>query len=277
LKLSTWTYCAITNGTISDWNDKAITEDNGGSVTGGISETLDFYFRSDGSGTSYLFTNKLNHACNKPWKGKYAKDPYQDLGKGRDASWTFGVNQTWPGPGSSGDPNSRFHGESGNPGVIGGIQADPFGTGYAEGAWAQAAGVAQASLLDSSGKKFVSPTNAKAVANALKKVGTIDYGQGSDGNPLGSTTPWCQLYIPPSEFTNTPKGTYPIVGVSYWLFYGNNNGVHLADKKKLISFIASTSANTLLGPLEYTPLSKKIHTAVLTALNGSGSQAACLQ
>lgn len=277
LKLSTWTYCAISNGTISDWNDKAITADNGGSVTGGVSETLHYYFRSDGSGTSYLFTNKLNHACNKPWKGKYNKDPYQDLSKGRDASWTFGVNQTWPGPGSSGDPNSRFFGESGNPGVIGGIQGDPFGTGYAEGAWAAAAGVSQASVLDGPGHHFVSPTNANAVAKALKNVKTIDFGQGSDGNPLGSSTPWCQLYIPPTEFTKTPSGAYPIVGVSYWLFYGQNNGVHVADKKKLIQFIASTQANALLGPLEYTPLSKKIHTAVLAALNGSGSQAACLQ
>lgn len=277
LRLSTWTYCAISNGTISDWNDPAITADNGGSVTGGYSETLHYYFRSDSSGTSYLFTNKLNHACNKSWKGKYAKDPYENLGKGRDASWTWGVNSTWPGPGSSGDPNARFFGESGNPGVIGAIQADSWGTGYAEGAWAYAAGVAQAALLDSSGKHFVSPTNAKAVAKALSKVGKIDYGQGSDGNPLGSTTPWCQLYIPPAEFVNPPKNTYPIVGVSYWLFYGQNNGVHVSDKKTLIKFIASTQANSLLGPLEYTPLSKRVHTAIVTALNGYGSHAACLQ
>ena len=34
LQLSTWTYCAISNGTISNWNDPAITADNGGkSVT----------------------------------------------------------------------------------------------------------------------------------------------------------------------------------------------------------------------------------------------------
>jgi len=277
LRLSTWTYCAISNGVINDWNDDAITADNGTSVTGGVSETIHYYFRSDNSGTTYLFTNFLNHACNKTWKKKYRRDPYQDLSKGRDASWSFGVNQAWPGPGSSGDPNSRFFGESGNPGVIGGIQADPFGTGYAEGAWAAAAGIAQASLLDSSGSHFVSPTNSKAVAKALSKVTTIAYGQGSDGNPLGSSTPWCQLYIPPTEFVKTPKKSYPIVGLSYWLFYGQNNGVHVSDKKKLIAYIASTEADALLGPLEYSPLSKKIHTAVLNALNGSGSHTACLQ
>src|SRR5579871_519936 len=60
IKLSTWTYCAIVNGTISDWNDGAITQDNGGSVTGGSSQTITFFFRSDSSGTSFLFTNHLN-------------------------------------------------------------------------------------------------------------------------------------------------------------------------------------------------------------------------
>ncbi|HET6275058.1 MAG TPA: substrate-binding domain-containing protein [Candidatus Cybelea sp.] len=276
LQLSTWTYCAIANGTISNWNDAAITADNGGSVTGGTGDTLNFYFRSDGSGTSYLTTNKLNTVCNQKWRAPYNKDPYQNLGKNRNAAWTFGVNQTWPGPGSSGDPNSRFHGESGNPGVITAIQADPFGTGYAEGAWAAAAGVAQACLLDTANAKFVCPTNKAAVARALSKANSIDYGIGSDGNPLGSSTPWCQLYIPPTEFVNPAAGDYPIVGLSYWLFYGNNNGIHLTEKKALITYETSSAASGLLGALEYTPLSAKIRTAVKNALNGVGNPS-CLQ
>ena len=40
IKLSTWTYCAIANGTVTNWNDAAITADNAGhSVTGGAIET----------------------------------------------------------------------------------------------------------------------------------------------------------------------------------------------------------------------------------------------
>lgn len=284
IQLSTWTYCAITNGTVGDWNDAAITADNGGtSVTGGASQTIHFYFRSDGSGTSYLFTNKINTACNRTWKGKYAKDPYQDSGKGRDASWTYGVNQTWPGPGSPGHPNSNFIGESGNPGVVAGIQADEWGTGYAEGAWVAAAPAGgfgtleQSSLLDTSSTTFVNPTNKTAVANALKNAHTITYGMGSDGLSLGSSTPWCQLYIDPSQFVNPPKAAYPIVGLSYWLFYGKNNSVHVTDKKKLIRFVASTTANGLLGPLEYTPLVTSVHAAIKTALNGTASHPACLK
>ncbi len=79
IKLSTWTYCAIANGTISNWNDPAITADNGGhSITGGISESITFFFRSDSSGTSYLFTNKLaTTACNQTCNAPYNTAPYR--------------------------------------------------------------------------------------------------------------------------------------------------------------------------------------------------------
>jgi ABC-type phosphate transport system substrate-binding protein len=286
MQLSTWTYCAIANGTIDDWNDPAITADNGGtSVTGGTSETLDFYFRSDGSGTSYLFTNKLNTACNGSWPAPYNKAPYQQAGKGRTAAWTFGVNQNWPGPGSSGDPNARFIGESGNPGVVAAIQTNEWGTGYAEGAWVASTGpgtygtLEQSSLLDTSNSTFVNPTIKSSYATALKNLtaGDITPGEGSDGITLGSSTPWCQLYINPSHFVKPPKGAYPILGLSYWLFYGNNNGVHVPDKKTLIKYIASTGPNSILANLEYTPLNTAIHSAILKAFRGTSSQAACLK
>ena len=286
IKLSTWTYCAIANGTISNWNDPAITADNGKSVTGGNDQTITFYFRSDKSGTSYLFTYHLNVACNATFGPPYNAPPY--AGPSRSAAWTFGYNQLWPGPGSSGDPNPNFIGESGNPGVLAAVQSTKFSTGYLEGAWAKSANpkVAQAELQNGmKGKKpiFVAATNAAAVKKALAGVtaANITYGGGSDGNPLGSTTPWCQLYVDPSNFANPPKGAYPIVGFSYWLFYGQNNGIHVSDKQTLVNFVTSAAANKLVGKLEYTPLSNSIHTAILNALNGtgtgSGSGHPCLQ
>ncbi len=283
IKLSTWTYCAIANGTIDDWNDAAITADNGTSVTGGTDETITFFFRSDSSGTSYLFTNHLNTACNVTFKAPYNAPPYGYAS--RSAAWPYGVNSVWPGPGSSGHPNPNFIGESGNPGVLAAVQSTPYATGYLEGAWAASANpkVGQAMLQNgyknSKGAIFVSPTNKAAVKKALAKVtaANITYGGGSDGNPLGSTTPWCQLYVDPSNFVTPPEKTYPIVGFSYWLFYGNNNGIHVSDKTTLIKFVTSATADKLVTKLEYAPLSNSIHTAVLNALNGSSSQAACLQ
>jgi hypothetical protein len=101
---------------------------------------------------------------------------------------------------------------------------------------------------------------------------------GSDGVALASSTPNCQLYIPPSVFvTPTNAKAYPIVGLSYWLFYGENQGVHTADKTTLIKFIASTAANSVLGHYEYTPLVTGVHSQILKALNGHGKVAACLQ
>ncbi len=281
IKLSTWTYCAISNGTIGNWNDAAITKDNGGSVTGGASQPITFYYRSDKSGTSYLFTNHLEGACNRTFPAPYNKAPYGTAS--RSAAWSFGVNQLWPGPNGKQASGSTFVGASGNPGVVAGIQGTPFGTGYAEGAWAAAASapkVAQSMLQDSAySSAFVSPTNTGSVAAALAKVvaGNITYGGGSDGNPLGGTTPYCQLYLNPNLWQLPPKGAYPVVGVSYLLFYGNNQGVHVTDKVKLVKFMVSKSATTIIKGLEYAPTSASIHTAVLTALNGGKGHSACLK
>lgn len=284
IKLSAWTYCAIVNGTVHDWNDGAITADNGQSVTGGVSQTITFYFRSDSSGTTFLFTNHLNTACNVTFKSPYNKPPYGS--SSRSAAWTFGVNSLWPGPGSSSDPNPNFIGESGNPGVLASIQGTAFSTGYVEGAYAKSANppVSQALLQNgfSNGHPiFTDPTNKKQVKGALKKVTSraITYGEGSDGVPLGTSAPWCVLYIDPKNFVSPPSGTYPVVGVSYLLFYGQNNGFHTSDKKALINWlVTSTQANSIINKLEYIPMPLSIHTAELNALNGNGgSQPACLQ
>jgi phosphate transport system substrate-binding protein len=285
VQLSTWSACAIANGTISDWNDAALTTDNKGkSLTGGVSQTITFFFRSDSSGTSFLYTNWLNTACNQTFGPPYNKYPYG--GPSRSAAWPFGVNSTWPGPGSSSDPNPNFIGESGNPGVLAAIQSTPHSTGYLEGAWAKSANpkVGQA-LIQSGAKKngkaiFADPTNKKAVKAALGNLnaGSITYGEGSDGQPLGTSAPWCILYIDPSNFVNAPKKAYPIVGVSYLLFYGINNGQHLSDKQSLIQFLLSSQADTLINKLEYVPLPNSIHNAVNNALQGQGSsQPSCLQ
>lgn len=280
--LSRWTYCAIANGTIGNWNDGAITADNGGSVTGGKSEPITFYYRSDGSGTSYLFTYHLNAACNGSFPSQYLSPPYGS--PSRSAAWTHGFNQTWPGPTGMQASGSDFIGASGNPGVLAAIQGASFATGYIEGAWAASSGnprVLQADLQDDAGTTFVDPTNAAKVTLALKAVtaANISYGMGSDGNSLGSKHPYCQLYIDPSHwnYPNQKTGAYPIAGISYLLFYGQNNGIHVADKTTLIKYIASSAANSIVKSLEYAPLNNGIHKAIIKALNGTSSHKACLQ
>ncbi|HEX3369508.1 MAG TPA: substrate-binding domain-containing protein, partial [Candidatus Cybelea sp.] len=291
LKLSTWTYCAIANGTIGFWDDAAITKDNGGSAVAGH-QPITFYYRSDGSGTTFLFENKLNDSlkgCNEPWKGKYAKAPYQ--GGGRSAAWTFApVNLNslaWTGPTGAQSSGSTFIGASGNPGIISGIQSgtgSPYATGYAEGAWANAAtapALGQAALL--SGTTFVSPTNPNAVAEGLAKAAAskIQYGMGSDGVSLGSSTPNCQLYIPPSVFVNPPTVAYPIIGLSYFMFYGKDQmrsgSNHFSDLKGLIQYLDSTAWNNALPNLEYSPLPASTQAKIQKALTGTHAIPACLK
>jgi ABC-type phosphate transport system substrate-binding protein len=283
IKFSTWSYCAISNGTISNWNDPALTADNGGtSLTGGVSEPITFYFRSDSAGISFAITNRLNTACNVSWKKPYNKAPYQS--SGHSAAWTYGVNNTWPGPGSSGHPNANFIGEVGSSGIVAAVQSTAFSTGYVEGSAAKQASPALGQALLQNGTKngaaiFVDPTNKTALVNAFKKVvaSSIQYGGGSDGIPLGTSRPECVLYIDSSNFVSPPAKTYPIVLLSYLLFYGNNNGVHVPDKKTLIKYLYSNPANTIINGFENTPLALSVRTAALKALNGSGSVQPCLK
>lgn len=295
LKLSTWTYCAIANGTIGYWDDAAITADNGGTAVA-THTPIYFYYRSDGSGTTYLFENKLNNSakgCNQTWHGAYAKAPY--AGSGRNAAWTFAPvslsTLAWTGPTGTQTSGSVFVGASGNPGILQCIQGGtcgtagyPYGTGYAEGAWAAAASspsVSQAALL--SGSTFVSPTNPSGVAKGLAKVtaSKIIFGEGADGVTLGSSTPNCQLYVPPSVFVNPPKGAYPIIGLSYFLFYGKNqtrNGAnHFTDLKNLITYLDSMTWSSALPALEYSPLPALTRGKIKKSLSGQGKTPACFQ
>jgi ABC-type phosphate transport system substrate-binding protein len=283
IKLSTWTYCAIANGVVSDWNDAAVTADNGLSVTGGASQPITFYYRSDSGGTTYNFQNHLNTACNVTFKAPYNKSPYS--GPSRSPAWTFGVSSSWVGPGTGDDPNENFIGEPGAVGILAAVQTTPYSTGYLEGSYARTAEphVGQAWLQNGLKKKkaiFVNPEDESAVAADFKKITAADitYGEGSDEEPLGTSTPWCILYIDPKYYVSPPAHAYPIAGISYLLFYGQNNGVHTADKIALIKFLESKKANKLVDKFEYEALSPTIETATLSALNGNGgSQPACVQ
>jgi ABC-type phosphate transport system substrate-binding protein len=292
LKLSTWTYCAIANGTIGYWDDGAITKDNGGTPVAGH-QPITFYYRGDTSFVSYIFETKLNNGskgCNQTFRGVYTKSPY--AGAGRSAAWPFGVTTltalAWTGPTGAQTSGSTFTGETGDPGIIEAVQGligtgYPYATAYAEGAWAAAASspsLGQAALQN--GSTFVSPEDPNAVANALKKANaaSIAYGEGGDGNPLSSSTPWCQLYIPPSAYTNPPTGAYPIVGLGYFLFYGKDqtrsSSSHFTDLKNLIVDLDSTHWNNALPNLEYSPLPASTQKKIQKALVGSKAQPACL-
>jgi len=287
IKLSTWSLCAIANGTIGNWDDPALTKDNGGTALVSASEPITFYYRSDSSGTTYNFIYWLNTECNQTFGAPYNGSPYSS--PSRSAAWTGAVGSSWTGPTGNQASGSDFIGVSGAPAIAADVQSTAYATGYLEGSYAKAAAkpaLAQAWVQDGpysphkGAPPFGNPTNHNDLVHAFANVtaSDIDYGVGSDGNSLNSSTPWCQLYIPNSAFvTPTTANSYPIVGISYLLFYGQNNGLHTADKKTLITFVEGSAAAKIEKGYEYTALNSSIETAVLNALAGNSSQAACLQ
>ncbi|MGQ9870398.1 phosphate ABC transporter substrate-binding protein PstS [Leptodesmis sp.] len=135
LKLSREAYCGIADGTIKTWNDPKIAKDNPGVKL--PSTPLTFVVRSDGSGTTAVFTNHLSKACPN-WKA----------GAGKSIEWPTG------------------QGAKGNEGVTAQIKQTPGGIGYVEFAYARENNLEMATLQNKAGD-FVEPS-PDAAAKALE-------------------------------------------------------------------------------------------------------------
>ena len=80
LKLSGDVLADIYLGKITQWNDPRITEQNAGVNL--PSSSIVVVHRSDGSGTSFIFTDYLS-SVSSAWKGK--------VGKGTSVNWPLGL------------------------------------------------------------------------------------------------------------------------------------------------------------------------------------------
>lgn len=245
LKLSRWSYCAIANGTVTDWNDPAVTADNGTSITGGSSLPITFYFRSDADGSNLTFQRHLATICST-WAAPYNTAPYES--SGRTAVWTGGApSETWTGP-----TTGNFVGESGPDAQIQAITSKSGATGAVDGPIAVSQGLSAASLQNhagyvqatSGGMKlsfFANPTNLSALQKALNGIYVAP--GASDAGPVGTQSPKCIAYVPYQQYVDpAAAGAYPIIEVSYILAYEKNNA-HLTDLQTLLTYI-----NTYSGP-----------------------------
>lgn len=137
LKLSRDAYCGIVSGTIKTWNDPKIAQANSGVNL--PSTPINFVHRSDGSGTTFIFTNHLKAAC-PTWKA----------GASKSVDWPTGV------------------GAKGNEGVTAQVQQTQGSIGYTEYSYAKENGLKSAELQNKAGQ-FVAPTPesaAKAIDGA---------------------------------------------------------------------------------------------------------------
>jgi len=126
--------------------------------------------RSDGSGTTFAFTNSLS-AFSSEWKSK--------VGEGKSVKWPVGV------------------GGKGNEGVAGLISNTPGSIGYLNQAYVK--GAIKAAAVQNKAGKFVLPTESTGAA-ALNNITLDDRLAGEEPNPAGansypiSTLTWILAY-----------------------------------------------------------------------------------
>jgi len=171
LRLTPDILAAIFLGKITRWNDPKIAEQNK-TVTLPNADIVVAH-RSDGSGTTDIFTNYLT-AVNTEWRAK--------VGQGKAVNWPVGI------------------GGKGNEGVAGVVKQTPGAIGYVELAYAKQNRMTVASLRNRDGN-FVAPTIEATSAAAVGAAGTMpaDYrvsivnAPGKDSYPIAGLT-WLLVY-----------------------------------------------------------------------------------
>ncbi len=168
LKITPGVLADIFLGKISSWHDARIASLNSG-MTLPNADILVVH-RSDGSGTSYIFTDYLSKVS-PTWQ--------RQVGKGTSINWPVGL------------------GGKGNEGVAATVSQTPGAIGYVELAYADANKLAYAQLQNQSGK-FVTPSLAAttaALAGAMKTMGpgtdfrvSLTDADGADAYPIASMT-----------------------------------------------------------------------------------------
>jgi phosphate transport system substrate-binding protein len=137
LNLSSETLSAIYLGTISKWNDPALVADNP-SVTLPNKDIITVH-RSDGSGTSYIFTNYLTKVS-PAWASQ--------VGNATSVNWPNGL------------------GGQGNAGVAGEVKANDGAIGYVELAYAVQNNIPVATLKNAAGQWVQASEGSTTAASA---------------------------------------------------------------------------------------------------------------
>jgi phosphate transport system substrate-binding protein len=166
-------------GKITTWNDKAITSANPGVNFPG--QTIIVVHRSDGSGTSYIFTDYLS---------KVSKDWADSVGKNTSVKWPTGL------------------GAKGNEGVAGMIRQMDGSIGYIELIYAVQNKIPYGSVKNSAGTFMKASLDSVTAAAGSVKTMPADFrvsitnAPGKDAYPISSFT-WLLI---PSQSKDGAKG-----------------------------------------------------------------------
>jgi phosphate transport system substrate-binding protein len=167
-------------GKITKWNDSRITKDNPGVNL--PDKAILAVYRSDGSGTTYIFTDYLSKV-NPDWANK--------VGKATSVKWPVGI------------------GQKGSEGVAGMVRQTPGSFGYVELVYATQNNIQNGTVKNAAGKFLkATPEGATDAAAAAAKAMPADYrvsitnAAGPNSYPISSFT-WLLI---PTHFNDPAKG-----------------------------------------------------------------------
>jgi phosphate transport system substrate-binding protein len=188
-------------GKITKWNDPRIAKDNPG-VNLPTNAILPVY-RSDGSGTTYIFSDYLSKVSSGWQSGP---------GKGTAINWPVGI------------------GQKGNEGVAGMVRNSPFSFGYVELIYAVQNKMSYGMVKNASGKFVKASTEGvTAAAAAAAKTMPADYrvsitnAPGADSYPISSFT-WLLI---PIHSTDPAKAKALADFVGWMLDHGESEAAAL--------------------------------------------------
>ncbi|NET29787.1 phosphate ABC transporter substrate-binding protein PstS [Okeania sp. SIO1I7] len=198
LKLSREVYVDILLGNITNWNDPQIAAINPDITL--PDQTITVVYRSDGSGTTGVFTKHLS-AISPEWKEK--------VGEGKTVQWPVGI------------------GGAKNDGVTASIRQTEGAIGYVEYGFAKSAGLNMASLENSSGN-YIEAT-AKSATATLEAVvlpenlrAFITDPEGDNSYPIVTYT-WMLAY---GQYDDAGKAQ----GVEKMIEFGLNEGQKISGE-----------------------------------------------
>jgi phosphate transport system substrate-binding protein len=175
LKFTPQVLAGIFLGKITNWNDKAIAAANEGVSL--PNQEIIVVHRSDGSGTTYIFTDYLS---------KVSPEWQSQVGKGTSVKWPSGI------------------GGKGNEGVAGSIRTLPGSIGYVELIYAVQNNITYGSVRNSGGVFLKASLEGVTAAAASVKSMPADFrvsitnAPGKDAYPISSFT-WLLIPAPSKD------------------------------------------------------------------------------
>lgn len=235
LRLNGSVVCGIYLGTIKKWNDPKIKALNP-SVANLPNANINVVGRSDGSGTTFVFSSYLGKASSAAQKncGYHSNFTSSTEANLNDPAGTFTPSQVAPGTYFSAiraaNGAAPITGKPGNGGIAPYVKATNLTISYVESSYASKYGLKEAALAAKTKRGattvYLKPTTAtvnSALNNAVNKE-----------DPINPSTSFVQPVFAAGV------NSYPIVGYSWWLIYheyNNANGTTLGQVQGMIAFM----------------------------------------